>query len=131
MEINVYDNLPPVFYVDESILNIEHFNTLSHEQIINILKNINIIKDEPENYVFVTDQYTTNENISGKYMMSVELNYPNKEKTTIDFMIVVSNIEIEDEDEERNWFEKIILSISNFFKNIFKSISSFFKNFFN
>lgn len=123
--VNVLDNLPPIFYTDASIINIEVYNSLSQEQIIGMLKNMSIIKSEPVSYNFVVDEYSANSTKVGRYNICINLTYENEITENIQFSMQTYDI-AKEVNEEKNWFERIFEKIFSFFKNLFSKIKELF-----
>lgn len=115
--ITVKDNIPPVFYVDTKVINIDlKDNTLTVNDLVETLVKAEALK-ENVNYYVTYDNYTENKNTPGEYQVVLEV-----EGKPLSLSVNV----LEHKDEKKTFIEKV----SDFFINIFNSIRSFFKRIF-
>lgn len=97
--INVVDDIPPVFYVDNFFINVEDVVHLSRQDIIDILMASGQISGGGIMSVsFVIDDYTDNEDVPGIYPMAVSYDSSNGSGGLVSFAIQVLSTAEEDED---------------------------------
>lgn len=108
--INVKDNIPPVFTA-EDIINVDYYNTLTHEQIVALLTEREVVS-----YQVLTDEYSGNEGKAGKYRVEYRVKFD--DGTTEDFIRYINVINNEP------WYVSIWNSIVNFFENTFNTCSN-------
>ena len=132
--IEVKDDLPPVFYLDEKIIHVDTYIELTQEQIINLLNNLYLLSYTPLKYNFVLDEYTPNSNTEGSYNLIINVGYENNKSEIVELTIVthdrLSSEELEIEKNPQNLLLRVWNSIVNFFKKIINMFVNFFKNIF-
>lgn len=102
----------PQFYVSYNLISIEDVNSLTVEQIVNIIANYEQI--EINNYEILIDEYTINKNKPGKYL--VQLKVINNDNTET---IISRTINVFNKEELINKSPNIITKILN---NIYTTI---------
>lgn len=93
VNVSVTDTMPPVFYVDQSIMHIDSTLTLTHEEIIQILENTNQINSGMSyNASFIVDEYQGTQD-EGHYNMSLRIDYADGNTQVINLGVNVINQE--------------------------------------
>ena len=129
VNINVIDNIPPVFWVSGDFFSVDESVTLSHQQIVEVLlRQANIDYTNVVSYsVNPTTNYSINGgNAPGVYMLSYEVKMNDGSIVSLNSQVnVLGEEEVQENDEKvqveqrvRNLKEKI----KDFFNNLWKWI---------
>lgn len=113
--VNVYDNLPPVFYVrDNFFIAVESSVSLTLEQIIDILQITGQITVDGTGGVQITtllNEYTGNEQDAGIYAVSFRTVTPSGNESIYNVAVEVLTGDEEDPiviDEDQPWYEPVV-----------------------
>lgn len=88
--ITVIDDTKPIFYISEVILNIENYNTLTHNEIIQYLCRSKAIDTTKLYYCsFTHDEYTGHEKEAGSYKLVANIEYQDGSVQNLDLKINV------------------------------------------
>lgn len=88
--IQVTDTVAPVFYVDNSIINIDEYTSMNHDQIIALLSITGQIDRSMNSEVaFIVDEYSGNETKVGLYNLSLKVDYENGETEVLNLQMNV------------------------------------------
>lgn len=109
--INVFDDLPPIFYIEDKIIHIDSFNTLNHEQIIQLLKTLNLISDDLISTSFIIDEYSINANKKGTYNISVSVDYGENNLEIVELTIMIHDQNSNIKPTTYNFLYIVLLSI--------------------
>lgn len=112
--INVKDNLPPVFWIEDGVsIRVSKDTPLSRQQIIDLLTATGqLTVNSTTTFSFPLDEYTGNENKPGIYAMSIRARNTNGEESLHTLAINVLNDEKNDDDiiiEKEKLMEKILI----------------------
>ena len=128
--ITVYDNIPPVFWVTNDIINIDIANRLTHAQLIEILLTQQGIEASAIRYEVLEDTYSENYSKAGVYSVSYNVELSDGEIVPISTTINVIENETEVNDTETqikqrtdNLFEKLLGYVKMFFIKLGKSVA--------
>lgn len=123
--IEVLDNIPPVFFVDNFFITVDQSQVLSRQDIIDLLTRTGQLTVTSQTTVTtVLDEYTGNENVPGMYAMTFRATSTDGSEKEISLVVSVLNTYDDDpiqlEPEETTFWDSIV----NFFKWIWSWIVS-------
>lgn len=99
LTITVEDDIPPVFFVDNYFIKVSQLETLTNEQIVNLLVVSGKIDSTADRTIrFMNNSYTGNEATVGMYPITIKVTSPNGEEDIIN--IAVQVLEAEDTDDD-------------------------------
>lgn len=115
--IKVLDKIPPVFYIDNFLINVQSGVVLTKQQIVDLLIATGQLDANGITYVnFVLNEYEGNENVAGIY--NVKLSAVSTDGSQKAFDLQVKVLEVEDN------INPIIVETKNFFEKVWKHILS-------
>lgn len=123
--ITIYDDIPPVFYYNETKVNVFKNEILTINDFKEILINRTLVKEEDFVVEVISDNYTENKQKAGKYEVGLKVKYEDSEAT---YHKIIVNVN-EDIKEEETLFEKVWTYIKKIFQSIWNIISWPFKKF--
>lgn len=113
--IKVLDKIPPVFYIDNFLINVQSGVVLTKQQIVDLLIATGQLEANGITYVnFLLNEYEGNENIAGIY--NVKLSTVSTDGSEKAFDLQVKVLEVEDD------VNPIIVETKNFFEKVWKHI---------
>ncbi len=128
ININVKDLTEPTFYISQKFIGIDGQANISIEQLMDIIEETNNIStNNLVNKEIITDEYTPNKNIAGKYLVELQYEYENSNSINIQTYIIVDTYI---EDEQINTKKDPKLSFWDYIKNFFLRIWNFIKQIF-
>jgi len=90
--LTVYDNIAPVIYVDDSVITIDNFYQLNHEQIKNLIKNLELVEVANLSSIeIVEDNYTANYNKVGTYSVRALATYEDGSTVEVQPLFMVND----------------------------------------
>lgn len=130
IQIEIIDEIEPVFYVDKTVISTHTFQELSLDEIENYLRQTSKLKTDLSYEVeIIEDNYATNKNNPGLYNMKLRVKYEDNSTEEIELAVFVN--------DNKNDFslpgnQTINLSlwdrILGFFNSVWVQICSFFTN---
>ena len=87
--INVVDDIPPVFYIDESKVFVKPDVLLAQDDFVSLLRRSNKIKDDDFECVVLEDTYTESADVVGEYVYSFRIVYDEEDYSEHKFIVNV------------------------------------------
>ena len=116
--IKVLDNMPPVFYIDNFLINVQSGVVLTRQQIVDLLIATGQLEVNSETRVsFILNEYEGNENEVGIYNVKLLTVSTDGSENSFDLQIKV--LEVEDN------INPIIIETKNFFEEVWKHILAY------
>lgn len=113
--IKVLDKIPPVFYIDNFLINVQSGVVLTKQQIVDLLIATGQLEASGITYVnFVLNEYEGNENVAGVYNLKLSAVSTDGSEKAFDLQVKV--LEVEDN------INPIIVETKNFFEKVWKHI---------
>lgn len=127
INITIKDITKPTFYISKKFIGIDGSANITIEQLIDIIQESNNISEKDLiNYTIITDEYSSNKDVPGTYLIELNYDYENKESINIQTYVVVENYsaitnKINVTKEKSIWeiIKDFIVKLWNIIKNIF------------
>lgn len=132
INIHVFDNIAPVFYVSSNFIAVETNTKLTVEQLKKIIAQANNIDYEETSLATIDyDDYSSNYQNEGTHIVTLTYTFKDGKQKIIEQNIKVidsTKIEIPTTNEQTNVEQQPTKSKNNIFAKIWKAITSFFTN---
>lgn len=92
LDINIYDDVVPVIFVDEHIIVVELGSSFTKEDAMRLLVSNHLLEQKEYEIEVIEDEYTGNEEKVGEYVYSIKIHDGNDEIIK-DFLIKVEDVE--------------------------------------
>lgn len=115
LTIKVLDKIPPVFYIDNFLINVQSGVVLTRQQIIDLLIATGQLDVNGITYVnFILNEYESNENLPGTYNIRLLSVSTDGSEKAFDLQVKVLDVE--------NDLDPIIVETKNFFEKVWNHI---------
>ena len=103
LHIEVYDDIPPVFHVNDEMLVQSGLNLSSADVFSHLTKSSHIAEFNPVEMIVIDDEYTENRNVPGSYEYTVELRNAMGDAMTTSATIRVTDAVVEETHDFTPW----------------------------
>ncbi len=135
LQIDVMDDISPVWYVDQTLIYVDSSVTLTQKDIINLMMQTGEITNNVSFVQITANEYEATPNEPGKYQVKAVVKYSNGNQLETTKTIEVLEEKEGTKIEKKTFWDKIgdfFKKIGDFFVNkIFKPIGKFFKSIWN